>query len=111
MSKKDEEIEIEEPAEERLTLKSLKKEFDLFKNEIFQRLPPQPLNPVHHVHPNINPDDVSVGDAKESVIFHFTDRFADPRIFSEAINGPEWLTLANNFQQNNAHQIKKREDL
>jgi hypothetical protein len=93
-----------------VTIKSLKKEFELFKEEVYKRLPPVHLAPVHGVRPYINPEDVAVGDAKESVTFHFTDRFAEPRTFSEEINGSEWKTLAQQFHDNNQDKIKKRED-
>lgn len=98
--------------EEKLTIKSLKKELDAFKEEVFKRLPPQPLPIIHGLQNATNPDDVRVPKtpAEKEIIFHFHDRFTGPRTFSEEINGEDWRELANNFQNINQSQIKKRED-
>jgi hypothetical protein len=95
-----------------VTIKSLKKEFDLFKQEVLARLPDLPLAPVHSVRPNINPEDVAVPKeaASESITFHFVDRFAKPRTFSEQENGAEWRELAQQFHDSNQDKIKKRDD-
>jgi len=93
-----------------VTIKSLKKEFDEFKKDILARLPETPLKPVHAVAPYINPEDVQIGEAEDSITFHFTDRFKEPRIFSFEINGPEWKELAEAFHTNNQDKIKKREN-
>ena len=105
-------VENEEQKEEKLTVKSLKKELDSFKEEVFKRLPPQPLAPVHAVNNRTNPKDVAVPvePAKKSITFHFHDRFTEPRVFSEGVHGKNWRELANDFQQVNEVQIKKRED-
>lgn len=108
----EEENEIE-TVEEKLTLKSLKKELDIFKEEVFKRLPFNPLPPVHGFATTSNPSDVAIPNkpAKEKITFNFHDRFTEPRIFSEQINGEDWHDLANEFHHNNQSQIKKREDL
>ena len=95
-----------------VTIKSLKKEFDLFKQEVLARLPDLPLAPVHGVRPHINPEDVAVPKeaASESITFYFTDRFATPRTFFEADYGSEWRELAQQFHDSNQDKIKKRED-
>lgn len=102
----------EEKKEEKLTLKSLKKELDEFKDEIFKRLPAQPLPPVHGFAVSVNANDIAIPEtpAETKIIFHFSDRFISPREFSEAENGPEWRELANAFHNNNTDKIKKRED-
>lgn len=97
--------------EEKLTLKSLNKQFNEFKEEVFKRLPPQPLPPVHGFAVSGDPIDIPTKEAKSSVTFHFHDRFAEPRIFNKEINGEEWLTLANFFHENNIAKIKSRKDV
>lgn len=98
--------------EEKLTLKSLDKQFREFKEEVFKRLPVQPLVPVHGVAPTANPEDVVIPEtpAENEIVFHFHDRFKEPRSFNEEDNGPDWREIANSFHENNIDQIKKRED-
>lgn len=104
----------QEPQEEtKLTLKSLKKEFDDFKKYLETRLPAQPLPPIHGVAPIADPKDVKIPEkeAENAIVFHFHDRFTSSRAFSQENNGENWRELANTFHQNNITQIKKREDL
>lgn len=98
--------------ETKLTLKSLKKEFEEFKSYIDKRLPPNPLPPIHSVTPHTNPEDIAIPEiaAENEIVFHFHDRFKAPRVFCEAENGGDWRELANNFHRVNEYQIKKRED-
>lgn len=111
-----EEQKVETPVvekKEKTTLKSLKKDFEDFKAEVFKRLPIQPLLPVHGFAPVHVPEDVMIPEtpAETSITFTFHDRFKEARTFTEADNGPEWREMANAFQSNNESQIKKREDL
>lgn len=96
--------------EEKLTLKSLEKQFREFKEEVFKRLPVQPLPPVHGF--SVVGDPVTIPDKqpKNSVTFHFHDRFSSPRSFNEETNGKDWANLANSFHENNQAQISKRTD-
>lgn len=113
--KEEETIEEEQTQkEERVTLKSLKKEFDDFKvwvaEELTKRLPEQNLPPVHGFAHKINPEDVSASEtpAKSSITFNLTGKFEAPRTFSEETNGPKWRELAQSFYENNSHKINKR---
>lgn len=103
----------EEPEEERLTLKSLNKKLEEFKQEVFSRLPPQPLPPVHGFAVVARPEDIAIPatPAKKEIIFHFHDRFVSPRSFSEESHGTDWHEIANQFQMVNEAQIVRREDI
>lgn len=97
--------------EEKLTLKSLKKDFEEFKAEVFKRLPVQPLPPIHGFAIVARPEDVVIPEspAEDHITFHFHDNFKESRTFSEAVNGPEWRDAADNFHEINERQISKRE--
>lgn len=104
----------ETPQEEKLTLKSLNKNFQEFKEEVFKRLPMQPLVPVHGVRPaEALPEDIAIPEtpASESITFFFKARFAEPRIFTAEGHGNDWREIANEFQRVNADTIKRREDI
>lgn len=96
--------------EEKLTLKSLKKDFEEFKAEVFKRLPVQPLPPVHGFAVAGSPVEIPNEVPKHSVTFAFHDRFKASRQFSEQENGKDWVALANSFHGNNQVQIKSRID-
>lgn len=103
--------EIESTEEEKLTLKSLKKEFDLFKQEIFSRLPVQPLPPVHSITENIDAVVIPDEPAESLIRFHLTDKVNPIREFSEESNGERWREVANEFHNTNIDKIRSREDL
>jgi hypothetical protein len=105
-------MQDETQQEEKLTLKSLKKELDAFKTEVLSRLPPQPLPPVHGFAHAVNPSDVAIPEteAEMKIVFHFADRFTPAREFSEETHGGKWRIIANEFHQNNTDKIKRRED-
>ena len=96
--------------EVRLTLKSLKKEFDEFKEWIESRLPTQNPPLVHGITEHIDPVIIPETPAKEKIRFHITHKEIPFRDFTEETHGENWREIANEFHQNNVNVIRKRED-
>ncbi len=97
--------------ETKLTLKSLKKEFEEFKEWITSRLPEQNLKPVHGITEKIDPVVIPAEPAVNAIRFHLTHREVPMREFTEETHGENWREVANEFHENNIHMIRKREDL
>lgn len=97
--------------ETKLTLKSLKKEFEDFKEWVAERLPQQNLKPVHGITEKIEPVVIPKEPAVNAIRFHLTHKEIPVREFNEETHGEDWREIANTFHENNLHMIRSREDL
>ena len=97
--------------ETKLTLKSLKKEFEDFKDWVATRLPEQNLKPVHGITEHIDPVTIPEEPPVNLVRFHLTHKEVPVREFSEEEHGKKWRDIANKFHASNVHMIRRRENL
>ena len=97
--------------ETKLTLKSLKKEFEEFKEWVATRLPEQNLKPVHGITERIDPVEIPNEPAMNAIRFHLTHKEVPVREFTEETHGENWREIADEFHKNNTHMIRSRENL